>query len=144
MKYFIFYIAILLMLPFAGNTLAQSENLPSSDSTRAEAVMNQYFTALASGDVATLRTLLGGRLKAKRTPLPDNPEYAGYLATTHLNTSFQIPGIHSTSPNTVSVDVLVSFSPDETIHKTYTLKRDASGNDAAVPYQIVSEATAAN
>ena len=143
MKHFIFYIATLLMLHFAGNALAQSENISPADSTQVEAVMNQYFTALAGGDVATLKTLLGGRLKAKRTPLLNNPEYAGYLATTHVNASFQIMGIRSTTPNTASVDVLVSFSPDETIHKIYTLKRDAS-RDAAVPYRIISEAAVAN
>ena len=143
MKHFIFYMATLLILPFAANAPAQSENLSSYDSTQAEAVMNQYFTALVGGDVATLKTLLGGRLKAKRTPLLNNPEYAGYLATTHVNASFQIQRIHSTAPNTVSVDVLVSFSPDETIRKTYTLKRNASST-AAVPYRIVSEAAVAD
>ena len=143
MRHFIFYITTLLILPFAANALAQSENLPLYNSTQAEAVMNQYFTALASGDIATLKTLLGGRLKEKRTPLLSNPEYAGYLATTHVNTSFQIQGIHSTAPNTVSVDVLVSFGPGETIYKIYTLKRNSSSN-ATVPYHIISEAAVAN
>jgi len=142
MKYFVF-IATLLILPFAGSTLAQSEHSPPFDGTQAEAVMNQYFTALASGDIATLKTLLGGRLKTKRTPLLNNPEYAGYLATTHVNASFQILDIHGTGPNTVSVDVLVSFSPDETIHKTYMLKRNTPSN-AATSYRIVSEAALAN
>jgi hypothetical protein len=143
MKHFIFFIATLLMLPFSGNIIAQSENLPSADSIQAEEVMYQYFAALAGGDVGTLETLLGGRLKAKRTPLLNNPEYAGYLATAYVNASFQILGIHSTAPSTVSVDVLVYFSPDETIHNTYTLMRNTSGN-AAVPYHIVNEAAVAD
>lgn len=143
MKHLIFYIATLLMLPFSGNALAQSENLPSADGIQAEAVMNQYFAALAGGDVGTLKTLLGGNLKTKRATLLNNPEYAGYLATAYANASFQILSIQGTTPNTVSVDAVISFSPDETIHKTYTLKRDAS-NDTAEPYRIVSEAAVAN
>ena len=143
MKHFIFYLATLLILPFSGNSLAQGENLPLPDSTQVEVVMNQYFTALAGGDITTMKTLLGGRLKAKRMLLLNNPEYTDYLVTTHANASFQILGIHSTAPNTVSVDVLISFSLDETIHKAYTLQRNTSRN-AIVPYQIVSEAAAAN
>ena len=144
MKHFIFYIATLLIPPFAGNALAQTESLQPYDSTQAETVMNQYFAALASGDVATLKKLLGGKLKAKRTPLLNNPEYAGYLATTHGNASFEIQGMHSTAQNIVSVYVAVSFKPDETIRKTYVLKRNASDNAAAPPCSIVSEAAVAN
>jgi len=143
MKHLIFFIATLLMLPFSGNVIAQSENLPSADSIQAEEVMYQYFAALAGGDIGTLETLLGGRLKAKRTPLLNNPEYAGYLATAYVNASFQILSIHGTTPNTVSVHVRVSFSQDETIHKMYTLERNTSDN-VAVPYHIVNEAAVAD
>ena len=144
MKHLILFIYSLLLLPMAGNAQTQSENLPLYDNAQAEAIMSQYFAALASGDVATLKMLLGGKLKVKRTPLLNNPEYAGYLATTHVNTSFEILDIHSTAPNIVSVDVVVSFKPDETIRKTYILKRNASDNAAAPPYSIVSEAAVAN
>ena len=140
MKHLIFFIYSLLLLPMAGNALAQTESLQPYDSTQAETVMNQYFAALASGDVATLKTLLGGRLKAKRAALLNNPEYAGYLATTHANASFEIQGMHSTAQNIVSVYVVDSFKPDENMHKKYTLRRNAAGN-ADIPYRIVSEAT---
>lgn len=143
MKHLIFYVTTLLMLPFAGNVLAQSQTLSTPDNAQVEAVMNQYFAALSGGDVGTLKTLLGGRLKAKRTPLLNNPAYAGHLATTHANASFQILGIQGTAPNTVSVDVLVSLSPVETVHKLYTLKRNASKNTTE-PYRIISEAAIAD
>ena len=143
MKHFLFFITILLILPFAGNTLAQGKILFPPDKAQIEAVMEQYFSALSGGDVATLKSLLGGRLKAKRAPLLKNPEYASYIASAHVNTSFQIQGIHSTTSNTVSVDVIVSFSPEEAVYKSYTLKRNTSSNNAA-PYQIVSEAAVAN
>jgi len=142
MKHLIFYVATLLILPISGNAFAQSENLSSADSTQAEAVMNQYFAALANGDVANIKTLLGGKLKTKRMPLLNNPEYADHLATAHANASFQILNIHSTAPNTISVDAIISLNPDETIRKTYTLKRNAS--QATEPYRIVSEVAVAN
>jgi len=151
MRHLIFYIVTLLMLPLAGSALAQGNNLPTSDSTQVKAVMNQYFTALGSGDVGNLKMLLGGKLKAKRAALLNNPEYAGYLATTYMNASFSILGIHSIAPNTVSVDALISFGQDETIRKLYTLKRGSGskagavgGNTTTAPYQIISEAVSTN
>ncbi|VAW83690.1 hypothetical protein MNBD_GAMMA16-1402 [hydrothermal vent metagenome] len=143
MKYFTFYIATLLMLHFPGNTLAQSENLSPPDSAQAEVVMNQYFTALAGGDIATLKVLLGGKLKAKRVLLLNNPEYTNYLVTTYANASFQILDIYSNSPNTVLIDVLISFGLEESIRKAYTLKHSTSSN-TVMPYQIIGEVTAAN
>ena len=142
MKKIIFCLTALLILPFAANTLAQEDSTANIDSAEAEAVMSQYLAALAGGDVATMKTLLGGRLKAKRTPLLDNPDYAAYLVDAHANASFEIMGTLRAAPNIVSVDVVVSFKADETVHKSYTLMRDTSGN-AGVPYLIISEAVMA-
>ena len=52
MKHLILFIYSLLLLPMAGNAQTQSENLPLYDNAQAEAIMSQYFAALASGDVA--------------------------------------------------------------------------------------------
>jgi len=131
------------MLPVTGSARAGGEVLAPSESSRVAAVINEYFTALAGGDVTTLESLLGGRLKTKRTPLLGNPDYASYLATTYMDATIDVLDISGTAPDTVSVDVHINFSSDETVHKLYTLKRDTSGT-AAAPYLIINEAAVAD
>lgn len=109
----------------------------ASINTEAEQVMNQYFTALASGDTASLKTLLGGDLLKKRSLLIDNPTYPAFLTKTYMNASFSILGYTNTGPGTVAVDAVIRFSQNESISKQYVLERSDSAD--AMPYRIVSE-----
>jgi hypothetical protein len=133
----------LLAAPCLYPTFAQDTASATSRSTEeATSVMDQYFAALVNGDVATLKTMLGGDLLEKRNSLLGNPDYSGYLADTYMNATFKMLNADSTDPNTVRIDALIIFSPDESIRKRYLLRKSPSGGGSAA-YRIISEISSA-
>lgn len=135
------FLLLLTLATTSGLALAapvDTGSAAASINTEAELVMNQYFTALASGDTVSLKTLLGGDLLKKRSLLMDNPTYPAFLANTYMNASFSILGYTNTGPGTVAVDAVIHFSQNESIGKQYVLERSDSAT-APTPYRIISE-----
>ena len=141
MKRVIGLLLVLLLPPYLHPIFGQGTS-PLSSGTHAEAdlVMNRYFDALVNGDVITLKTLLGGDLEEKRAQLLNNPDYGSYLINTYMNAEFQILGYHNSGPDTIAIDVLISFSRNEFIRKRYLLKKTLSEN-GTIPYLITHESS---
>jgi hypothetical protein len=120
-------------------TFAQGAAPASSvNDAQVSLVMDQYFGALVNGDIATLKSVLGGDLLKKRSSLLDNPDYSGYLSATYMNATFKILSIETSKPDTVTVDALITLDQDESIRKQYVLIKSTT-QDVVTTYHIVSE-----
>ncbi len=108
----------------------------------AAAIMDQYFLALTSGDTASLKTLLGGRLLEKRKKLLGNPAYSGHLKKTYQDANFKILNYKSNTPDSVTVEVLITLAESETVRKNYRLERTETNSQQPM-LVIVSETTIA-
>ena len=117
--------------------------VPAGDvNPEAATVMDSYFLALASGDSASLRTLLGGDLLVKRERLLDNPAYSGHLKNTYQGVDFNVLKYENNGPDSLTVEALISFAEGETVRKRYQLERSVSQAQSS-SFVIVSETTIA-
>ena len=135
----VFCLIIKLPLCFAQIT---ADPVPSDIDPEAASVMDSYFLALAYGDTVTLETLLGGDLLSKRRMLLDNPAYSDNLRNTYQGAEFKILKYENISPDSITVEVLISFAQGETVRKRYQLERTLSQVQHS-SFVIVSETTIA-
>jgi hypothetical protein len=130
MKHILFYCLMVLCLnatfpvSFAQDTADPVQ--ATVDNSEAVTVMDSYFRALANGDSASLETLLGGDLLVKRRGLLGNPAYSDHLRNFYQGADFKVLEYESSSPESVSVDALISFPRGETVRRRYLLERSAS------------------
>ncbi len=144
MKYTAFFFFIVLCLAALPTSFAQNSPAPGVGDSNgdAAATMDQYFLALTRGDSASLETLLGGRLLEKRKKLLSNPVYSGYLKKTYKDATFKVLNYESNRPESVTVEVLITFSGSETVRKNYRLERTET-NSQQPTLVVVSETTIA-
>ena len=135
----VFCMFITLPMCFAQNAVDSG----SSDiNPEATSVMESYFRALTYGDLASLEMLLGGDLLSKRKMLLGNPSYSDYLINTYQDAEFKILKYENNGPDSVTVEVLVSFAQGETVRKRYKMERSVS-NDQQISFVIVNETAVA-
>ena len=121
---------------FAQDTVISA---PAFDvNVEAEAVMDSYFRALATGDSASLEIILGGGLLAKRRMLLGNPAYSDLLIDAYQGADFKVLKYENNSPDSVTVEALISFAQGETVRKRYQLERAVSHGQQS-SFVIVNE-----
>ena len=109
-----------------------------SSNAAAEYVVNQYFSALASGDTLAMETLLGGKLLAKRKKLLKNPTYGGHLRKTYANALFTILNYKNHQASSMDVEVLIDFGKGEKIKKILLMQKTDPENNQTT-YYIANE-----
>ncbi|MBK8161666.1 MAG: hypothetical protein IPK65_00495 [Gammaproteobacteria bacterium] len=108
---------------FLPTILAAPAASMSAIESEAGTVLLRYFSALTQGDTAALRSLMGGELLAKRSRLLDNPAYPGHLIQTYGQAHYTITKYSALDDTTVSIDAIITMSPEESINKRFLLKR---------------------
>ena len=101
--------------------------------------VNQYTQALSSGDVATLRSVLGGRLYAKRRLLlEENDEYPDWLRQYYYGARFSASLSDAGSdryPSAMLVDVITTLASGEVASSRLVLQQ----NSADTNWKIVDQ-----
>ena len=96
----------------------------SKDLNSPEEVIENYFTALQTGDTVEIRRLLGGNLLKSRARLLTNPTYPLTLIEWYRGASFAITGTYIVDANNVSVETSVSRSNTQQVKYNFTLTKD--------------------
>lgn len=105
--------------------------------TEAQTILQQYFTALKSGDVLSMKSLLCGELLNKRMILLNNPTYPQYLKDTFQEATLTIVQSRIISPNEVSTIAKFEFNGAQTLYKKFQLVRQ--NINTANQFRIQSE-----
>ena len=92
----------------------------------AEALLESYFTALKTGDVATLGVLLGGSLRDSRRGLLENPDYGSHLVADYADTAFDVIDYQMLESGDVVATVDTWHSPSERVRYRLTLQHSAA------------------
>jgi len=119
------FLQILLLLPF---TITNAYSAQNDVLQSAEATINQYFTALANGEVGTIRTLLAPKLSKQRARLLSNPVYGGKLREIYRNSTFAVTGRKLINKTTVAINVKITFSTTKQSTFRFILKRIGSAD----------------
>lgn len=80
---------------------------------QAEVVVARYINALANGDTAGLRSVLGGNLLRKRQRLLGNPAYAQELRKTYAGTRHEILRTKVLAEDRLQLDVQLWYGKQE-------------------------------
>jgi hypothetical protein len=92
----------------------------------AEALLESYFTALKTGDVATLGELLGGSLRDSRRGLLENPDYGSHLVADYADTDFDVIDYQVLESGDVVATVDTWLTPSERVRYRLTLQHSAA------------------
>jgi hypothetical protein len=87
-------------------------------------VLDAYFVALKTGDVAALGELLGGDLLASRRALLTNPLYPDQLIKDFGDAEFEVIDWSRHRTEAISVDVVVVLDANETVKWRLTMQPD--------------------
>lgn len=101
---------------------------PQITTSESEAVLYDYFFALQMGDLASLRNILGGALRAKSDRLLQNPDYAQELIRFYGDARFSITDFETRKSGRLIVSIEISSSPSERIRHRLTLERSSLGD----------------
>lgn len=107
------------------------------DQLEADAIVNNYFSALTQGDTNTIKSLLGGDFLEKRKRLLDNPTYPEHLIGIYNNARIDITN-NVISNDSITVDTVITLNSGETMNLKYILKKDSTRGGR---YTIHSELT---
>lgn len=110
-------VLLLIALVAFGQTSVEQE-------PEAKAVLTHYFDALAQGDTARLRSLMGGELLKKRASLLDNPTYPAHLISVYSDARIQFTRFAPRNADSIIVDVTITLSNGERLTKQFVLKEE--------------------
>ncbi len=100
-------------------------------------IVNAYFEALKTGDVATIKIITSGDLLRKRSRLLDNPSYPEHLITAYQSASFVITDVSKIGNDRYSVKATIQLNANEQLPRTYTVE---SSTGASTPeLRVVDE-----
>lgn len=104
----------------------------------AEIILDQYFSALSSGDTYTIRGLLGGALAQRQAPLLANPSYSAHLQEIFGGWVFSVsPEPAQMADSLLEVRYSVS-NGSETMNRQLFLRAQPTGS-ADKAYLIIDE-----
>lgn len=97
-------------------------------SEEAHTLLQRYFSALQTGNVAVLGNVLGGELRASRAGLLQNPDYALDLVQSYSTSAFDIIELQVLESGDVVATVDTWLDASERIRHRLTIRR-AVGSD---------------
>lgn len=112
--------------------VASAEGLDPRE--QAEALLERYFSALQTGNVAVLGQVLGGELRAARVGLLHNPEYGLELVRSYAESEFDIVQMQVLGSGDVLATVDTWLGASERLRSRLTL----SEASATKGYRIVN------
>ncbi len=107
---------------------------PTIDYADAEAVINEYFTALEQGDTQSLLQLMGPEEQANSDFLKTDPGYSSWLVNHYQGANFKITK-RSRQNDFIAFDVLIDIGGDENVQERIILKSTSSNGTG--PYKII-------
>lgn len=101
--------------------------------------LEQFFTALKSGNVTAIESAIGGDiLKESKVLLRDNKEYGNFLRKYYHGAEFHIDKILQV-PGGAVVDVSVIFSKDDIQQFQYFLSKEQKNEKSEFKWTIVRQ-----
>lgn len=123
-----------MLLAFGISAAAAVDN--TSLEAEARNLVSQYLIAVAHGDTATIRTLIGGELLESRDLLLDNPDYSAQLIKAHQNRTLSVIDASVVGPDQVEVNLRVEESGESQFDIHLLVSKTSDTNDEL---RIVSE-----
>ena len=111
----------------------------SSDSEQARAVIDNYMSALVSGDTDTIIDLLGGHFLVQRRQILNNVEYSNLLQERYQSLRYEIATETVLSGSRWAFKTHLYFGNEDQMTLLLTIKK--SDHQDEVIYEIIDEKT---
>jgi hypothetical protein len=103
----------------------------------AEALLDDYFTALKTGDLGLLQSSLGGSLRTKREGLLQNPDYSFELLQSYSDAEFVIVGYDLLGSGSIEAIIEIVVDNERVRHRLLLAPIAANGGLRIVDSELI-------
>ncbi len=118
-------------------SLGVSSSETSQLREEAQGLLQSYFSALQTGNVALLREVLGGELGADRASLTQNPEYGLELVRSYAGSDFEVIDLQVLESGDVVATVDTWLDASESIRNRFTIRRSSASEGFRIVHSEV-------